>query len=180
MWISGLVLLCCGIVLGSAAPQGHVEGAEITPVPIVSQAEEFEPNGAYKFSYESGNGIKVEESSFSKLVPFVRTAENANLKDAPENEEVHVQQGSYSYTAPDGTLISLKYIADENGFQPIGDHIPTSPPVPEAIARSLALQAGNQDVESIQAPSQAASNVVEKIADTPAAAIPDIDIITNA
>lgn len=29
-----------------------------------------------------------------------------------------VAQGSYSYTAPDGQLITITYIADENGFQP--------------------------------------------------------------
>lgn len=26
--------------------------------------------------------------------------------------------GGYSYTAPDGTIISVKYVADENGFHP--------------------------------------------------------------
>lgn len=35
-----------------------------------------------------------------------------------ENEEAQFAQGQFSYTAPDGTRISLTYVADENGFQP--------------------------------------------------------------
>ena len=46
-------------------------------------------------------------------------------------------QGSYSYTGPDGITVSLTYTADENGFVPQGDHLPTPPPIPEAILRSL-------------------------------------------
>lgn len=51
-----------------------------------------------------------------------------------EAEEVH---GSYSYISPEGQTITVNYIANEYGFQPSGDHLPTSPPIPEAILKSL-------------------------------------------
>lgn len=37
----------------------------------------------------------------------------------PDQSDVIISSGSYSYTAPDGTLISLTYSADDvGGFQP--------------------------------------------------------------
>jgi hypothetical protein len=76
------------------------------------------------FSYETGNEIVAQENGFVKNF------------GVPE-QEIQVAQGSYSYTAPDGTRITLSYTADENGFVPVGDHLPTPPPVPEAIQRAL-------------------------------------------
>lgn len=46
-------------------------------------------------------------------------------------------QGQFHYTSPEGQVIQLSYIADENGFQPQGDHLPTPPPIPPAIQRAL-------------------------------------------
>lgn len=54
-------------------------------------------------------------------------------------------QGDFKYTAPDGTPISLQYIANENGFQPQGAHLPTAPPIPEAILRSLEYNAAHPE-----------------------------------
>lgn len=58
-------------------------------------------------SYETANGIKGEE------VGTLKKATN------PDTSDVIIAQGSVSYTAPDGTLISLNYVADDvGGFQP--------------------------------------------------------------
>lgn len=74
----------------------------------------------------SGDGQQQQAEGYLK---------NAGVKD----QEAEVIQGSYSYTAPDGTPISVSYIADEYGFRAEGAHLPTPPPIPEAIQRSLAL-----------------------------------------
>jgi hypothetical protein len=40
-------------------------------------------------------------------------------------EAVIVKEGSYSYVSPEGTRITVNYVADEKGFRATGDHIPT-------------------------------------------------------
>lgn len=52
-------------------------------------------------------------------------------------------KGSFSYVSPEGENIALTYIADENGFQPTGDHLPQPPPIPELIEKALKYLAAN-------------------------------------
>lgn len=47
-----------------------------------------------------------------------------------DGADVIVMKGSYSYTSPDGQLITVNWIADENGFQAIGDHLPKPVEIP--------------------------------------------------
>jgi len=48
-----------------------------------------------------------------------------------------VRSGSYSYTAADGTPISVSWTADENGFRATGSHLPTPPPVPAELVEAI-------------------------------------------
>ncbi|CAB0033986.1 unnamed protein product [Trichogramma brassicae] len=78
------------------------------PVAILRQTNDIYPDGSYAYSYETENGIAHQE-----------------------------QGGSYGYTAPDGTPYVITYVADQNGYQPQGEHLPKPHPIPEAIARSI-------------------------------------------
>ncbi|XP_013187361.1 flexible cuticle protein 12 [Amyelois transitella] len=67
----------------------------------------------YNYGFETSNGISQQEQG--------------QLKNAgSENEAISVR-GQYSYTGPDGVVYSVTYVADENGFQPQGAHLPVAP-----------------------------------------------------
>ncbi|GLV39274.1 Cuticular protein 49Ah [Carabus blaptoides fortunei] len=103
-----------------------------TFIPIIRFDKEQGSDGSYKTAWETGNNIIAEEEGFLK-----------GLGPDPDNkgEEIHaqVQHGSYSYTAPDGQLITVHYTADEHGFRPTGDHLPTPPPVSPEVQKGLDL-----------------------------------------
>ncbi|XP_063361308.1 cuticle protein 3 [Cydia amplana] len=96
-----------------------------TFIPIIRFDKEQGTDGSYKTSYETGNHIQAEESGF--------------LKSVGEDQNALVQHGSYSYTAPNGEVITVEYTADEFGFRVKGDHIPTPPPVSPEIQKGLDL-----------------------------------------
>lgn len=67
----------------------------------------------YKFAYETSDGVTREEE--------------AELKNAgSENESLSVR-GSFSFVGADGQTYSVTFIADENGYQPSGAHLPQAP-----------------------------------------------------
>lgn len=106
-----------------------------TPVPIVAYtADGPNPDGSYVFNYETGNGIKVEE--------------HGQLKQLNDTNSVVVVQGSYSYSDADGVPVALSYIADENGFQPKGEHLPTPHPIPSGILKALEYIAAHPEQDN--------------------------------
>ncbi|CAH0558095.1 unnamed protein product [Brassicogethes aeneus] len=122
-------VLSCLLAACLAAPQNYYQQPQYSGkpvVPITSETNEQNPDGSFSYSYSTGDGQQAQAQGYLK---------NAGNKET----EAEVIQGSYSYTAPDGTPITVNWIADENGFRAEGAHIPTPPPVPEAIQRSLQL-----------------------------------------
>ena len=57
---------------------------------------------------------------------------------------------STSYTAPDGTPVHLKFVADENGFQPESVLLPVAPefphPIPQFVLDQIA-RAAKEDAD---------------------------------
>ena len=51
------------------------------------------------------------------------------LKNIGKDEAAIVVKGSYSFVADDGQHYTVNYVADENGFQPQGAHLPVAPVV---------------------------------------------------
>ncbi|XP_065163124.1 endocuticle structural glycoprotein SgAbd-2-like [Atheta coriaria] len=132
-----LLIVCCLFAGALAAPQygayhqnQNYNYQQRSFVPIVSENNEINPDGSYRYSYATADGQQAQASGY--------------LKNAGTQAEAEVAQGSYSYTAPDGTPITVNWIADENGFRAEGAHLPTPPPIPEAIQRSLNLVGGNR------------------------------------
>lgn len=81
----------------------------------------------------------------------------------PNSEDVGtVSKGSYSYLAPDGLQISVTWVADEKGFQPVGDHLPTPPPLPSHVVQLLAGLSANKE-QAVDGNLPLPSNVAELV-----------------
>ncbi|XP_050683589.1 pupal cuticle protein 20-like [Leptidea sinapis] len=102
-------------------------------IPILKYENENNGDGTYRFSYETGNGIQAQESG-------------APRAQGPEGPAV-TAEGGFSYRTPEGEQISLTYTADENGFHPVGAHLPTPPPIPDAILQSIEFNKRNPSSE---------------------------------
>ncbi|XP_053684262.1 flexible cuticle protein 12-like [Sabethes cyaneus] len=100
--IIGLLVL---LTVTFAAPIDDSQSAQI----LKYDSENIGIDG-YRFEFETSDGTS--------------RSEQAELRNAGTDAEAIVVRGSYSYVGPDGTQYVINYVADENGFQPEGAHIP--------------------------------------------------------
>ncbi|XP_037780230.1 endocuticle structural glycoprotein SgAbd-2-like [Penaeus monodon] len=104
-----------------SAPQPTYSAPRSAPgpvVPILVDDRVHPDAGAYSFNVETGDGISRQESG--SPIP---------AKEGP----VTAMSGSYSFTLPDGQLFELRFVADENGFQPQSPFLPVAPAFPHPI-----------------------------------------------
>ncbi|XP_068143148.1 larval cuticle protein 65Ag1-like [Drosophila tropicalis] len=90
--------------LAYAAP-GNIDGE----AQILNYKSDVGPD-VWNSAYETSNGI--------------RAFEDGQAINAGTDHESIVVKGSYSFVADDGKTYTINYIADDNGFQPQGEHIP--------------------------------------------------------
>ncbi|TDG53166.1 hypothetical protein AWZ03_000709 [Drosophila navojoa] len=104
------ILTVALLAVAQARPDSFDAAAEIREL----KSDQRE-DGSYEYRYQTSNGIAQQEQGVGG----------------------QYASGSSAYYDPNGELIQLTYTADENGFHPQGAHLPTPPPIPAAILRSL-------------------------------------------
>ncbi|XP_034482012.1 pupal cuticle protein Edg-78E-like [Drosophila innubila] len=70
--------------------------------------------GNFAYAFETSNGINQQASG-----------------------NINGVSGESEFVAPNGEVIKTTYTADENGYHPQGDHLPTPPPYPDYVVRLL-------------------------------------------
>ncbi|KAH8402165.1 hypothetical protein KR009_010262, partial [Drosophila setifemur] len=111
------VMLCAvlGLALANPPVPHSVGRSEDVHAEVQSRSDDIRADG-FDASLQTSNGIQQAASG-----------------------DVHGNiHGSFSWISPEGEHVDIKYVADENGYQPVGSWIPTPPPIPEAIARAVA------------------------------------------
>ncbi|XP_037082645.1 larval cuticle protein 65Ag1-like [Pollicipes pollicipes] len=100
------VVLAAVLAVVAARPQDAPE------VAIVRMDSTQGEDGSFQYAYETSDGTNAEVTGESKQI----------------GEEVGtVMRGSYSFVGDDGVTYTVNWVADENGFQAQGDHLPVAP-----------------------------------------------------
>ncbi|XP_019895434.2 larval cuticle protein 65Ag1-like [Musca domestica] len=81
-------------------------------VEILKSESEVGPE-SFQYAYATSDGAEAEAQG--------------QLKNVGSEDEAIVVKGSYSFVADDGQTYTVTYVADENGFQPQGAHLPVAP-----------------------------------------------------
>ncbi|CAG4956382.1 unnamed protein product [Colias eurytheme] len=111
-----------GVIASLIGAQQRTGGVPPQGVPPQS----VPPLGTFQYSYDTDTGIS--------------SSAQGKLKVVGKDEVALEVSGSNSYTSPEGQKVVLTYIANENGYQPQGSHLPVPPeplPIPEHIVRAL-------------------------------------------
>ncbi|XP_067645819.1 larval cuticle protein 65Ag1-like [Eurosta solidaginis] len=89
-----------------------IAAAAYPQVQIIELKSDVEPEH-YSYALKTSDGTEKQEEG---------TLVNVGAKDE------HISaRGSFSFNGDDGQTYTVNYIADENGFQPQGAHLPVAP-----------------------------------------------------
>ncbi|XP_063598383.1 cuticle protein AMP1B-like [Penaeus indicus] len=117
-----LILLVClaGLVAASPMPQSQNRHPEYDAEILVDERED-RGDGNFRYRFETSNGIKTEKVG------------------TPGSKGQSNMQGAFSFPFPEGGVAEFTYVADEFGYQPSSDLLPTPPPLPPHVYRLLEI-----------------------------------------
>jgi len=129
------LIILLAIVGVACAQQRAGAGQRSSGNPAEAQILRYESenpgDGTYSYLYETSDGTSAAQKGY--------------LKPPPQGEEdpIQVAEGYFQFYSPEGEQYKVDYLADENGFQPQGAHLPTAPPIPPEILKSLEINYKN-------------------------------------
>ncbi|EDV95669.1 larval cuticle protein 65Ag1 [Drosophila grimshawi] len=100
------IVVACIFAGVHGAPPAPAAAAEAQ---VLRFDSEVQPE-SYKFAVETSDGKTHQEEG--------------QLKNLGTEREAIAVRGFYTYVGDDGQTYTLNYVADENGFQPEGAHLP--------------------------------------------------------
>ncbi|ENN74424.1 hypothetical protein YQE_09008, partial [Dendroctonus ponderosae] len=106
-----------------ATALGASVGGDPKQAQIIRSESDISPEGSYQFAYETDNGISAQEQG--------------NIQPQGPEQASKSVTGQFQFLTPENEQIQISYVADENGYQPTGNALPTPPPIPIAIQRAL-------------------------------------------
>ncbi|KAJ8921387.1 hypothetical protein NQ315_003003 [Exocentrus adspersus] len=104
---------------------------------IIRNDFNLKDSGSFELNVDTSDGFHHDAYGYM---------ENEGTKEASL-----VIRGKYFYIGSDGVLYTVNYVADKNGFQPSGKHIPQigTPPPPPAVVGQAAPEAGASCIASL-------------------------------
>ncbi|XP_053631872.1 cuticle protein AMP1B-like [Cherax quadricarinatus] len=102
-----LALVICLVALATAAPQHQDKDAQ-----IVLEERSDSADGNFYYQFETSNGISEQR------------------RGTPGSEGQSNMDGAFRFRLLDGTIAEVRYVANEYGYQPESDLIPTPHPLP--------------------------------------------------
>nr|XP_045621375.1 cuticle protein AMP3-like [Procambarus clarkii] len=108
-----LTLLICLVVVAAAAPDKNAQ--------TVLDERNDSGDGNFHYNFQTSNGISSQKIG------------------NPGSEGQSNFQGSFRFSLPDGNVAELTYVANEYGYQPVSNLLPTPHPLPDHVYELLRI-----------------------------------------